>query len=191
MGRRMPFHSSRDVFEHVRKSKGPRIGLCDRPPDPVCLRLGGHAGMRLDQRGRVPLGLGSLGDEGTRNCFALADGDEKNARPRLRNEKGSVDDGCPEFVFRVRQRGGNGGKILSAVGRQTAVHVFKNDRSWSAVGFHEAAHQSPERPKGSRTRRGVVPFAPEAAIAAGERKVLAWKGSPCEVDACGGQIRQR
>src|SRR5580704_7384688 len=102
-----------------------------------------------------------------------------------------VDDRSSKLVLGVSKRRSNCCEILAAVGRQTSVDVFKHYRSRSAVSLNEAAHQFPERPERSRTGRGIVSFAAKAPIAARKGKVLAGKRSPCEVDQCWGQIRQR
>ena len=47
VGRRVPLHSGRNVFEEVRKRRCSRSGQSDIPPNPVPFRLRGHAGMSV------------------------------------------------------------------------------------------------------------------------------------------------
>ena len=149
VGRAVPFHACRDVFQHVRKSKAPRGGLRDRPPDPACFRLRRQSAMRPDQRIGMPLGLGFLGDERTWDCLALASGDEKNAGSRLRKEMRRVDDRRPKSVSGIRERGGDGGEILSAVRRQTTDHIFKDDGPWRTAALARARASVPRTAKKS------------------------------------------
>src|SRR5271170_3569345 len=118
----------------------------------------------------MPRPLGPWRDKRTWDRFALADGNEKHPRPRLRNKMRGVDDRGSKFVLGVRERGGDRGEVLSAVGGQTSIDVFQNDRSWSAVRVHKTAHQFPKRPERARTGRGIVPFAAKAPIAARKGK---------------------
>ena len=125
------------------------------------------------------------------DILPFADGNKENARPGLRNKMSRIHHHGSEFVFRMRERRSDCREVPSAMGCQTAIHIFKNYGSRSAACLDEAPHQLPKWPEGARTRRRVVLLSTKAAIIPSEREVLAGKGRPCEVDDCGRQICHR
>ena len=102
-----------------------------------------------------------------------------------------VDDCGAKSIIRVCKHRGDRREILAAMGRQTSIHIFKNNHPRSAASLYQASHQLPEGPKRARTGRCVVSFATEAPVTPRERKVLAGKRGPCEVDNSAGQICER
>ena len=166
-------------------------GARDPPPDPVSLRRRRDAGVSLDERWGMPACLRTLGDQGSRNGLVSAEGDEKDARPRLRNEMHSVDHRGSEPVAQFGQRRSNRREIPSFVRRQTSVDIFKNDRARRTSFLRQAPDQFPERPECAGSGRDLVALPTQSTIASGERQVLARKGRPGEIDRVGRKVRER
>src|ERR1700722_1030337 len=123
----------------------------------------------------MPACMRTLGDQGSRDGLVPAEGYEKDARPRLRNEVHRVNHRSSEPVAQFRQRRSKGREILSFMRRQTSVDIFKNDCVRGAAFLRQAPDQLPKGPKCARSGRDFVALPTKSTIASGERQVLARK----------------
>src|ERR1700722_536169 len=136
----------------------------------------------------MPPCLRTLGDQRSRDGLVPAEGYKKDTRSRLRNEMHSVNHRCSEPVAQFGQRRSKGREIISLVGRQTSVNIFKNDRARRASLLRQATDQFPKGPKCPGSGRNLVALATQSTIASGQRQVLARKGRPREINRIGRKI---
>src|ERR1700727_2258037 len=191
MGGGVPLHRGRRLLDEVGEGRVSRQWRRDPPPDPISLRRRRDTGICLDERWRMPAGLRTLGGQGSRDGLVPAEGYKEDARSRLRHEMHRVNRRSSEPVAQFGQRRSKGREILSFVGRQTSVDIFKNDRARRAAFLRQAPDQFPKGPERAGSGRDLVALPTQSTIASGERQVLARKGRPSEIDRTGRKGRKR